>query len=89
MLGRQCHESAQSALPELHLLNVKVKITFKVLLLVSKVTKGKCFYNLLFEFKSFNGRLNDFLLLKTPIIKPNMAEEYLHTVVLVCGTFFL
>ena len=48
---------------------------FKVLLLVYKAIKGQCSDNLPFEFKSFNGRPNDFLLLKTPNFKTKYGKR--------------
>ena len=75
VLGRQRRESARSALRELHWLNVEARIIFKVLLLVFKVIKGQCSDNLSFEFKSFNGRPDDFLLLKTPNYKTKYGRR--------------
>ena len=75
VLGRQRRESARSALRELHWLNVEARIIFKVLLLVFKVIKGQCSNNLSFEFKSFNGRPDDFLLLKTPNYKTKYGRR--------------
>ena len=66
VLGLRRRQSARAALRELHWLNVEARIIFKVLLLVFKVIKGQCSDNLTFQFKAFNGRPNDFLLLKTP-----------------------
>jgi hypothetical protein len=75
VLGRQRRKSARSALRELHWLNVEARIIFKVLLLVFKVIKGQCSNNLSFEFKSFNGRPDDFLLLKTPNYKTKYGRR--------------
>ena len=66
VLGLRRRQSARAALRELHWLNVEARIIFKVLLLVFKVIKGQCSDNLTFQFKAFNGRPSDFLLLKTP-----------------------
>ena len=74
MLGRGRRESARS-LRELHWLNVEARILFKVLLLVFKAIKGQCSDNLSFEFKTFNGRPDDFLLLKTPIFKTKYGKR--------------
>ena len=66
VLGRRRRQSARAALRELHWLNVEARIVFKILLVVFKVIKGQCSDNISFQFKSFNGRPEDFLLLKTP-----------------------
>ena len=75
VLGRGRRESARSALRELHWLNVEARILFKVLLLVFKAIKGQCSDNLSFEFKNFNGRPDDFLLLKTPNFKTKYGKR--------------
>ena len=75
VLGRRHRESARLALRELHWLNVDARITFKVLLLVFKSIKGQCSDNLSFEFKNFNGRPDDFLLLKTPNFKTKHGKR--------------
>ena len=72
VLGRNRRQSARAALRELHWLNVESRIVFKILLLVYKIIKGQCSDNLSFQFKSFNGRPDDFLLLKTP----NFESKY-------------
>ena len=56
-------------------MNVEARITFKVLLLVFKSIKGQCSDNLSFEFKNFNGRPDDFLLLKTPNFKTKHGKR--------------
>ena len=72
VLGRRRRQSARAALRELHWLNVEARIIFKILLLVFKVIKGQCSDNLTFQIRSFNGRPDDFLLLKTP----NFVSKY-------------
>ena len=64
ILGRRRRESASAALKELHWLNIDARITFKILLLVHKVVRGKC--NLKLTYKTFNGRPEDELKLETP-----------------------
>ena len=75
VLGKRRRESAKSALRELHWLDVESRIVFKALLLVFKVIKGQCSDNLSFQFKSFNGRPEDFLLLKTPNFKTKYGKR--------------
>ncbi len=69
ILGWRRRDSASSALKELHWLNVDARITFKILLLVFKVLKGKCSKNLELKYKGFNGRPDDYLMLQTPNFK--------------------
>ena len=69
VLGRRRRESATQALNELHWLNVDARITFKTLLLVYKVLHGICSKNFDLQYKGFNGRPNDYLLLHTPTFK--------------------
>ena len=76
VLGRGRRESARSAFRELHWLNIEARILFKVLLLVFKAIKGQCSDNLSFEFKTFNGRPDDFLLLKTPNFKTKYGKSH-------------
>ena len=64
ILGRRRRDSATAALRELHWLNIDARITFKILLLVHKVVRGKC--NLKLTYKTFNGRPEDELKLETP-----------------------
>ena len=75
VLGKRRRESARSALRELHWLDVESRIIFKTLLLVFKVIKGQCSDNLSLQFKSFNGRPEDFLLLKTPNFKTKYGKR--------------
>ena len=64
ILGKRRRDSASLALKELHWLNIEARITFKILLLVFKVLKGKV--NMKLTYKSFNGRPEDYLMLDTP-----------------------
>ena len=73
VLGRRRRESAKQTLLELHWLNVEVRITFKILLLVFKVIRGMC--NMTLRYKSFNGRPDDFLLLETPTFKTKYGKR--------------
>ena len=69
ILGWRRRDSASSALKELHWLNIDARITFKILLIVFKVLKGQCSKNLNLNYKGFNGRPDDFLMLQTPNFK--------------------
>ena len=73
ILGRRKRDSATEALKELHWLNVDARITFKVLLLVFKVLRGKC--NMSLTYKGFNGRPDDFLKLETPNFKTKYGQR--------------
>ena len=64
VLGKRRHDSASLALRELHRLNIEARIYFKILLLVYKVTRGRCNMNL--TYKSFYGRPDEYLMLETP-----------------------
>ena len=68
ILGKRRRDSATLALKELHWLNVDARITFKILLIVFKILHGNC-SDLGLQYKSFNGRPNDYLLLETPNFK--------------------
>ena len=69
ILGKRRRDSASTALRELHWLNIESRITFKLLLLVHKVLRGRCSSNLSLEYKGFNGRPEDYLKLRTPNFK--------------------
>ena len=75
ILGRKKRESATEALKMLHWLNVESRITFKILLLVFKVLRGQCSKNLHLQYKSFNGRPDDVLLLETPTYKTSYGKR--------------
>ena len=66
ILGRRRRDSATAALRELHWLNIETRITFKILLIVFKLIHGLCAESITYEYKSFNGRSTDFLMLNTP-----------------------
>ena len=69
ILGKRRRDSASSALRQLHWLNIESRITFKLLLIVHKVLRGRCSTNLSLEYKGFNGRPDDYLKLRTPNFK--------------------
>ena len=75
ILGKRRRDSAKLALYELHWLNVNTRITFKILLLVYKVLKGKCSENLPLPYKKFNGRRDDLLKLETPSFKTKYGKR--------------
>ena len=66
ILGRCRRDSATLALRDLHWLNIDSRIVFKIIFLVYKTIRGMSSENLKLQFKSFNGRPEDFLLLHTP-----------------------
>ena len=69
ILGKRRRDSASAALRQLHWLRIDARITFKVLLLAHKILRGKCSENLQLQYKQFNGRPDDYLLLDTPNFK--------------------
>ena len=69
ILSRRRRDSASSALHQLHWLNIDARVTFKILLLVHKVLRGKCSNNLQLAYKGFNGRKDDDMMLHTPHFK--------------------
>jgi hypothetical protein len=75
ILGRRKRDSATEALKTLHWLNVDARITFKILLLVFKVLKGQCSQNIELQYKTFNGRSDDYLLLDTPNFKTSYGKR--------------
>ena len=75
ILGKRRRDSASLVLKQLHWLNVEARITFKLLLIVYKVLRGKCSNNLNLQYKSFNGRPDDYLLLRTPTFKTSYGSR--------------
>ena len=69
ILGKRRRDSASLSLRQLHWLNVDARVTFKVLLVVYKILNELCPQNLGLQYKSFNGRPEDFLMLETPNFK--------------------
>ena len=69
ILGKRRRDSASAARRELHWLDIEARITFKILLIVHKLLRGKCSSNLSLRYKSFNGRPEDYLKLHTPNFK--------------------
>ena len=64
VLGKRKRDSASETLKELHWLNVDARIVFKILLLVFKILRGQCSKNIELNYKGFNGREDDYLLLE-------------------------
>ena len=75
ILGRRKRDSATEAPRELHWLNIEARIVFKILLLTFKVIHGMCSANIQLQFKPFNEREDDFLLLHTPHFKTNFGKR--------------
>ena len=75
ILGRRRRDSGTAALRELHWLNIETRITFKIILIVFKVLHGLCSENLTLQYKSFNGRPSDFLMLDTPIFNTKYGKR--------------
>ena len=69
VLGKRRRESASAALRKLHWLDIEARVVFKVLLLVHKSLRAKCSDNLHLQYKTFNGRPDDYLMLETPEYK--------------------
>ena len=74
ILGKRRRDSGKQALKELHWLNVDARITFKILLVTFKIVKGKC-GSIALNYKSFNGRESDFLMLETPNFKTKYGKR--------------
>ena len=75
ILGRRRRDSATAALRELHWLNVEARITFKVILLVYKILHGLSTNTIDLQYKSFNGRSTDYLMLHTPNFKTKYGKR--------------
>ena len=75
ILSRRRSESATSSLNELHWSNIDARITFKILLIVHKIVRGKCSENLILKYKAFNGRHDDYLKLETPCFKTKYGKR--------------
>ena len=60
---------------ELHWLDVETRIIFKLLLIVHKVLRGLCSNNLPVDYKKYNCRPQDFLLLNTPTCKTKFGTR--------------
>ena len=54
-------------------------MTFKILLLVYKILNGLCSRNLELQYKTFNGRDDDFLFLKHQRSKQHMEKGFSRT----------
>ena len=55
---------ATPMLRELHLLNIRNRVIFKILLLTYKIVTGKITMNFSLKYKQFNGRPKEFLMLE-------------------------
>ena len=75
VVGGRRRDSMTAALRKLHWLKVEARVTFKILLLVFKVVKGQCSRNLELNYKMFNGRPDDYLLLETPNFKTSYGKR--------------
>jgi hypothetical protein len=75
ILDRRRRDSAKDALYHLHWLNIDARIIFKILLLVHKVLRGKCSNKLILQYKGFNGRADDYLMLQTPHFKTTYGKR--------------
>ena len=59
-------DSVRNTLQTLHWLRVEERIAFKTLLLVHKVLRNRCSSNLALNYRTFNGRPGDYMLLQVP-----------------------
>jgi hypothetical protein len=75
ILSKRRRDSATEALRELHWLNIETRITFKILLLVHKVVRGKAPQDLTLNYKGFNGRPDDMLKLEEPVFKTKYGKR--------------
>ena len=75
ILGRRRRDSATEALRELHWLNIDTRITFKIILIVFKLIHRLCAENITLDYKAFNGRPTDFLMLNTPNFKTKYGKR--------------
>ena len=66
---KQKRDSISSTLKKLHWLKVESRIIFKVILLVYKSIHGLCSENLVVNYKQYNCRPTDFLLLETTVVE--------------------
>ena len=67
--GKRKRDSISHTLRQLHWLNVESRIMFKVILLVFKSIHGICSENLRLNYKLYNCRPDDFLMLETKKVK--------------------
>ena len=75
VVGGRKRDSMSASLRNLHWLKVESRVVFKILLLVYKIIKGQCSSNLKLQYKTFNGRPDDFLLLETPTFKSQYGKR--------------
>ena len=62
-------------LKELHWLNVEARILFKIMLIVYKCINGKYSNNLNINYKKYNCRANDYLLLEPKNVKTKHGKR--------------
>ena len=73
ILGRVKRDSASQALQDLHWLNIKSRIVFKIVLTVYKMLNGLCPPIIELNFKE--GRSGELLLLETPTFKTKYGKR--------------
>ena len=75
VLKKRRRESASDMLKQLHWLPIKLRCVFKTLLIMFKCVHNICSNNLSIEYKSYNCRPQDFLLLKTVPAKTKYGKR--------------
>ena len=68
-------DSVTTMLNELHWLKVESRIIFKILLIVYKCIRGICSNNLKIDYKQYNCRPGDYLLLATKNVKTKYGKR--------------
>ena len=74
ILGKQKRDSAKEALEELHWLNIKSRIVFKILLLVYKMLTGKCPMIVELKYKE-SDKASDLFMLETEVFKTKYGKR--------------
>ena len=72
--GRK-RDGMSKVLRDLHWLKIESRIIFKILLLTYKRIKGLCSQNLRIEYKAYNCRPQDYLLLETKAAKTKYGKR--------------
>ena len=67
--------SARSIISNLHWLNVRSRVAFKILLLTYKSITNKCSSNLMLDFKTYNCRPNEYLMLDLKFAKTQYGRR--------------
>ena len=75
IVQKRRRESISNTLKQLHWLRIESRIIFKILLLVYKSIQGTCSNNLQLDFKSYNCRPEEFLMLKTGFCKTKYGKR--------------